>query len=188
MALGANVVDGGGSVATTPATRAMKFTTTFARELSSSSSRKGGRAGFGGYTPPVVHVHLHSVLNGTLPAFMVVYVAVATTKLVVKHGGCAGANSIYLERLVTLLDVERRAPQLLATVVAAVSAEQACGLGAIGTLAGALAGGCLRQSVVAALLTGIATGHATRQLLSALYYRKYPATAATITASGIAGQ
>ena len=91
----------------------------FAKAGSRTGSGSGGGAASSGnpvYSPPVEHVHLHSVLNGTLPAFMVVYVAVATTKLLSRccGGGISGevgaggsSASESLLRFVALLDIER---------------------------------------------------------------------------------
>ena len=177
MAEGANVINGGGSVATTAKTRAIAFAGALASHWKLPYAPASPQA-----------FQLHSVIDGCLPAFLAVFVAVQSAgalSALLRH---AAADPAALLGPLAPGSLEANAPRVLCTVLAATAAYQAAALGELGLVAGALCGAFLTRCALAALFVGIACGMLTRRLLALAFGPlRFPATAASLFAAGGAG-
>lgn len=159
----------GGSVATTNRTRAVAYAAGLARHF---GSRYRPALGVGA-EPGGLLKGVHSILDGTLPAFIVMALVLAASNLT----GLQAMEDL-LDRILTALPV----------VVAAIAAKQISGLDDVGIIAGIIAGVlALNGGILAGMLVGIAAGALCPRLLSLAYGLRTPATAATILSTGLAG-
>lgn len=161
----------GGSVATTPQSKAIGVAAAFASEWRLT------------YTPGSVATvaSVHSVLDGCLPAFLAGSCAATAVGKLESLSSCALFKP-YLGSVGHALR-HRILPPALGAIAAQQSA-QASGLGEIAVLGGALIGSLSQESALCALLAGNALGRLAPQLLAQCARFSVPATASTIAVAG----
>mmetsp|Transcript_7958 Transcript_7958/g.22559 ORF Transcript_7958/g.22559 Transcript_7958/m.22559 type:complete len:385 (-) Transcript_7958:422-1576(-) len=175
--MGARVVgSSGGSVATTPASKAISFAASVAGELRVPYWPTSGQTVLG--IRHLLHT-MHSVLGGCLPVFVCVMVVKWALSRVYDSSGQSTA-SMWMQVLCS---------RGLPTVVATVAAQQTSELGETSVLVGALAGSCIvgQGGVIAGLIAGLLGGMAAPTVLACACRYGVPATAASITTAGGTG-
>ena len=177
LALSCNVVQGGGSVATTRESRAIAFASALAAHWNKP------------YSPKLANRVLdpHSLLDGCLPAFLAMVLL----------------NSLVAALPPALASAGPPMPPgaaVLTTVMCVVAAHQTSHLGEIGIIAGSIAAvlvawptaadalsGGGGGSVVSGLVAGVLAGGLCPRCLSTFFRLGFPATGATIAATGLSG-
>lgn len=178
LSMGGNVIQGGGSVATTRETRAIAFTSALAAHWGL------------GYSPRFTDrpIDPHSLLDGCLPAFLaVVLLKWCATLLPPEQLSIFGSGDAPLPPPSAVLSV----------VTCVIAAQQASQLGEIGLMGGAVAGVLVAWpwagdpssggGLAAGLGAGLLVGQLCPRLLSAAFACGFPATGATIGATGLSG-
>lgn len=193
-ASGVQLVGGsGGSVATTPASKAISFAASLAGHWGlpyepSVCTRRGGRGSSGGGGGVGVGaVMIHSVLDGTLPLALACCLVSWLCKLLTRFLPGVLVRALALDSLSIALS-----GGALAVGVAAVAGLESCGgLGVLGLLAGSLAGTIAneggRGGVLAAAVAGSAAGALCPRFVSLAARRGTPATATSVVSAGAAG-
>ena len=165
LAMGVPVINGGGSVATNAATRAVSFAAALANHWGQRYVPRGCR---GGAPSP------HSILGGCLPAFLVAHLMQGLFVPITNTLGCKplGADDE---------EIRRNIDSVLCKAVTAITCHQVAQLDEIGILGGILAAFFVDSSVLAALLIGYAAGFALLRCYSFAYgHLGTPATGAGI--------
>ena len=166
LAMGVPVINGGGSVATNAATRAVSFAAALASHWGQRYVPRGCR---GAPSP-------HSILDGCLPAFLVAYLMQG---LLVPFADVLGYKPLGADDE----EIRRNIGSMLCKAVTVITCHQVAQLDEIGILGGILVAFFVRNSVLAALIIGYVAGFALLRCYTFAYGRLgSPATGAGIFA------
>ena len=175
--LGANVISASGTTGTTSRTRAVAFTTAFAKEWNLKYMPVIGNTGASAASKVETNIwkriNFRGIMMTSLPAFIAMALSLALSKI---------------PGLSPLEDVFNVLIGALPIVVSAIAAKQISGLDEVGVVAGVVAGVLsVDGGIIGGLAAGILSGVFAYYIIIFCFRHKVPGTTANICAAGIGG-